>query len=579
MRVFMMPVFRSALCLVLGGMTVAAVGSVSSVRVAATGVEENANAECSIQVQEAVASLRDNCTSVKADAVCAPVDAAALEARPGRKLAANPGLSEVASILTRGMDSEQWSASTIRFTWDAAVESTGSAADVTGVLFGAASITDDVKPDEPNAVFLPAKMYDQDPILLRVGASPKYQQAYRLLSNQPIQADGRNKKGDWVRIRVTNTAMGWALASQLDVTGDVMTLPELAETDITPYFLYQKPFQSFRLNASMPDVKDCADASNGLLLQRNFVDGQQRPVHFMVNGVEVSFGYGILLLRATMNDALSVNVLTGAATVGAYGKSVELADAESVQVRLNADGLSMAAPKQKTKLSFGSLVGVPTGALPVDAGCYVGVLQGEKPTRAHSGPGEKDYTPLLFLNADAIYTVLGQNKAADGSAWWKIANPRNLDNWVAQANVHTVGACQNIKVAEVGFGGSAADAGGVPGGGGFAPATRTVWSATPGDYSMEGTCSASIYYCAHPVSMSPAGSGLSYRGMDPKAYFLRKVRENAYAFSGRNHVGDGNISINLVFSSATSYSVTQVLVRDSEPDCKHINVFNGVFVR
>jgi hypothetical protein len=84
-----------------------------------------------------------------------------------------------------------------------------------------------------------------------------------------------------------------------------------------------------------------------------------------------------------------------------------------------------------------------------------------------------------------------------------------------------------------------------------------------------------LNYCDHLAAVSPSGSGILWKGQEIKTYFLGRVRENVYAYSGRNGVGDGSIKMVLTFSSPTSLSMTQTVVLDSEPTCKHVYTFTA----
>jgi hypothetical protein len=454
------------------------------------------------------------------------------------------------------------------------------AASVRAALFGDSTLTSAVRPEAAALQTLRVRTFDDLPVLLRAGASRNFPQITRLLFNQEGAADGRNKQNTWVRVRL-GELVGWASVNQIRLDGDIESLPIRNDQDILPDFLYTAPMQAMTLSNVPPRGKPaCAETASGLLLQRSAATGDN-PMRLMVNGVELSFLSATLALRAAPNDNLDVMVIDGVVTVRSFGVESTLADGEMLQVRLGgANGLTaLAAPKEKVRLPFAAVEGVPLTLMPKALSCLAGVLPSDQRVAARSGPSEKDFTSLFFMSPAQTYVVEGWNADSDGNKWWKLRNDNRAENWVPQNAVRTVGACDKVEQVEVGMrasGGGGEAAGGIPGGGGFAPSTRTIWNAEVGTDQLIGTCRlGALNYCAHMVAISPSGSGLLYRGQEIAPYYLTRVRENVYVYEGRNGMNNGRISLVLTFTSPTTYTLTQTLILDADPECQHVNVVNA----
>jgi len=265
--------------------------------------------------------------------------------------------------------------------------------------------------------------------------------------------------------------------------------------------------------------------------------------------------------------------------VRSFGAEAALADGEMLQVRIGgANGLTaLAAPKEKTRLPFAAVEGVPLTLMPKALSCLAGVLPSDARVAARSGPSEKDFTSLFFMSPAQTYAVEGWNADSAGEKWWKLRNDKRAEHWVPQNAVRTVGACDRLERVEVGVQASGGEAaGGVPGGGGFAPSARTIWNAEVGPDQLIGNCKLGVLnYCAHMVAIAPNGSGLTYRGQEIVAYNLTRIRENVYVYEGRNGMNNGRISLVLTFTSPTTCTLTQTLILDADPECQHVNVVNA----
>lgn len=545
----------------------------------------NARAEdrsaCRALVEEGIAAAARACGAAGPDTACyGHTGVAASSASEGAlsNIGQTVPLSQLQGLTTQAasLESGAWGIAVLNI--QAGLPE--GAAGVRAALFGDSVLQSAVRPEAAALKTLPVRTFDDLPVLLRAGASKNFPQITRLLFNQEGAADGRNKQNTWVRVRL-GELVGWASVNQIRLDGDIESLPIRDDRDILPDFMYTAPMQAMTLSNVPPRGKPaCAEAASGLLMQRSAAAGAD-PVRLMVNGVELSFLSATLALHAVPNDNLDVMVIDGVVTVRAYGAESTLADGEMLQVRLGgADGLTaIAAPKEKTRLPFAAVEGVPLTLMPKTLSCLAGVLPSDARVAARSGPSEKDFTSLFFMSPAQTYVVEGWNADAEGNKWWKLRNDNRAENWVPQGAVRTVGACDKVEQAEVGLqassGGNEA-AGGIPGGGGFAPSTRTIWNAEVGTDQLIGNCKlGALNYCAHMVAIAPSGSNLIYRGQEITPYTLRRIRENVYVYEGRNGMGNGRISLVLTFTSPTTYTLTQTLILDADPECQHVNVVNA----
>ncbi len=562
------------LCVLLGSLLLASYAAAPPVRA------EDRSA-CRILVDEGIAAAAAACSSAGADSACYGHAGVVVSAATDGSVLSSVGqiapLSQIQSLTTSAASLENGD-------WGIAVLNIQAglpegAAGVRGALFGDSVLTSAVRAEAATTQTLTVRTFDDLPVLLRAGASSNFPQITRMTFKQEGAADGRNAKNTWVRVRLDGM-VGWASMNQIRLEGDIESLPILDDRNIAPDFLYTAPMQALTLsNVPARGKPACAEAASGLLLQRSAESGAD-PVSLLVNGVELTFLSATLVLRAAPKEHLDVMAIEGVVSVRAFGAEAAIADGEMLQVRLGgADDLTaVAAPKPKTKLPFAAVEGVPMTLMPQALSCLAGVVPTDARAAVRSGPSAKDFTSLFFMQPAQTYTVEGWNADADGNKWWKLRNDNRAENWVEQSAVRVVGACEKVEKVEVGMmaGSGTEGAAGVPGGGGFAPSTRTIWNAEVGVDQLVGTCKlGALNYCSHMVAISPRGSGLTYRGQEITPYNLTRVRENVYVYNGRNGMGNGRISIALTFTSPTSYTMTQTIVFDADPECQHVNVVNA----
>jgi len=565
---------------------------------------------CTSLAQSALSSVAQSCAGAAANSVCLGYDAVtatfAASAQPTFKAKGDKvNLADVTSLTTSVANPEagNWGVAVLKIQANIPESSQG----ITGVIFGDATLTSAVKADD--LLTLPVTTV-RDVALLRGGAAQTYPSLIKLMPGQKATVDGRNKAGDWLRVRL-DSAVGWSPANQLNVDGDAKTLAVLEDQDSRAGFVYKNPMQAFTLSTKV--AATCGgEAPSGMLLQltQDTQNANTKPARLMVNGVDLTLTSGTVYLRATPKDRLEIAAVNGSATASVLGGTITLNAGEWVRVRLGGtDGLmAIAGPNAKSRFPYALIDGAPVNALPTTMQCTVGLPA--TPTSAANGrvtvrvgPG-KDRGSLFFMPPEGMYAVKGQVVADDGESWWKIEAEGRDQAWVEQAAVHAMGACEEVVEAEippvivadtsdpadtsadVGDTGDPGDAqtGGNQVSTGFAPKGPTIWNVNPGQDQLVGTCSADvkpINYCPSLLQLAPRGTSIVMRGMELTPYTMRRLRENVYYYQGSapRALGRGTVKLTLVFTSEKTWTTTRVLQLTNQPGCQHVFTFTGTFLR
>ncbi len=556
-------------------------------------IVEAQNDACSALAKTALDAVKQACGEASPNSVCFGYQAVNVAA--GQKqvnIAAGDQfrLAETTSVTTSAADPEaaNWGIAMLN------IQAGSPEPVITAILFGDATITSNVRADGANLPTLPVKTAGGVPVLLRGGAGPSYPSSLRLAPGQSALVDGRNKAGDWLRVRL-ESAVGWAYTPQVTVTGDVNALTVLEATNTRADFLYTGPMQAFTLTTGAPSA--CGgEAPNGLLLQLS----GEKTAHLLINGADLAFSEGTLFVRATPRDRLEIAALSGGAMVTAMGSAVTLSAGDWTRVRLGGkDGLTAsAAPTVKTKFPFAAVDGAPVAALPGALACTVGLPTSTARIAVRVGPGQERGS-LFFMKPDASYKAIGWANDASGAPWWKIDVASAKEAWVQQSAVRSLGACGEIVQAEIPpvivapppVDNSTTDTGGdttagddtSTGATSYVPGGPAIYNVTAGNDRLVGSCQgvAPINYCPSLVQITPTKNGVLFKGQELRPYPMYKVRDNVYAYSGAAPaaLGTGTIRLTLVFTSPTTWTVSRVLVLNDAPDCQHHFSFSGSFLR
>lgn len=248
---------------------------------------------CSALAQDALSAAKESCSASTANSLCFGYNA--IKAAFAESSSASPNfktrgdkidLSGITSVSTSAAnpDAGQWGVAVLKIQAGLPTESQG----VTAVLFGDATMTSTVR--SVPLTTLPVTTRG-DTVLLRGGAGTNYPSGGRLTANQSAVVDGRNKAGDWLRVRLDNV-VGWASVALLKVTGDIQTLTVLDDQDSRADFLYTTPMQAFTLTTT--SATTCAsEAPSGLLLQLLGGKGD-KTAHLSINGADIAFSSATL---------------------------------------------------------------------------------------------------------------------------------------------------------------------------------------------------------------------------------------------------------------------------------------------
>jgi uncharacterized protein YraI len=424
---------------------------------------------------------------------------------------------------------------------------------VTAVLFGGATLTN-ASASVENVVSLEVSNSAGYDVNLRAGAGTNFATVGTLGRREAAFVDGKSADGKWYRI-VTNVVTAWVSASLVSVKGDVSTLPVLDNP-------YTEPFQAFVLE-TFGASDDCSENVSGLLLAW---DGEA-TAKLNANGAELTFNSATLLLRANVNDGISVQVLRGTVGVATPQGRVEANGGQSVLISVGTDGMANATPRTQDRYAFASVVGAPLSLLGEDVSCIVGLPSNAQAVETRGGPGSA-YSTLASLRNSEHYGVVGTFTADDGTVWYKLENNR----WVLANSVATLGLCSSLAnveapvIRQTGASSSTSFAGSE-----FAPQSNTRYQAFSGQDVMTGQCSTpAIATCDHLAVIVPNNDGtLGWRGQEPIIYTLRPQGGNRYLYVGRNYVNNAALTLDLTFISATEWTMTMTTVFDSDPSCNH----------
>lgn len=113
--------------------------------------------------------------------------------------------------------------------------------------------------------------------------------------------------------------------------------------------------------------------------------------------------------------------------------------------------------------------------------------------------------------------------------------------------------------------------------GDYTPTTASVWNFVQGPDNMTGACSGEVLPPYGLVQITPGQDSLTWRSQEPAPYTLAEVETNVYSFSGPTAVGDGTVTMQLTFTSATTLEMVRTYVPDSEPNCQHTHHYTATF--
>jgi hypothetical protein len=411
------------------------------------------------------------------------------------------------------------------------------------VLFGDATMTNSAPGVDPSAPTITVRNGPNNILNLRAIPSTEGEVVGSMSWSEALPADGRTANNSWLHVQSENGA-AWVFANLVTVEGDMSTLPVLGG-------FATEPMQGFTLQTTT------ISCGGGLLVQSNNDDNARLEI----NGALLTFANSTLLLHSEAADSLTVTVLNGSVFVNANGREANGRAGMRIVV---APG---EAPDVETSYAFASLGSVPLALLSPDVPiCVAGVGTTSAPlynrAGATSAAGE--------LTAEESVTATAQT-VIDGVTWLQVGQ-----RWVKQSDVQTVGACEALPQSTSATAGSnssssqPADNVSVPASD-LVPPERSIWQAHTGVDNLTGVCTAPpIAQCDHLAAVSKNANGtITWLGQEPSPYFLNPTGVNTFSYSGRNQLGNANLSLSVTFTSETTWVGTMTIVYDSDSGCTH----------
>jgi hypothetical protein len=234
-----------------------------------------------------------------------------------------------------------------------------------------------------------------------------------------------------------------------------------------------------------------------------------------------------------------------------------------------------AAPEVVERYPFSTVTSAPLDLLPPESlTCVAGVLADSAPL--YSSPGGEASGELT---SDGNATITGQFTAEDGMVWWLVDNAA----WVSSADVQTAGVCEAVpevsasaaqqQVSQPVTSSQSSS---------FThdqlPEGRSIWIANTGPDNLAGVCTAPpIAQCDHLAAVTSQPNGtITWLGQEPQPYTLVPTGANSFSYSGRNQLNNANLSLNVTFTSPTTWVGTMVIAYDADQGCTHTFNYTAV---
>jgi hypothetical protein len=98
-----------------------------------------------------------------------------------------------------------------------------------------------------------------------------------------------------------------------------------------------------------------------------------------------------------------------------------------------------------------------------------------------------------------------------------------------------------------------------------------------GGDNQTGSCSATANAPYGLVLLTPGEGTLAMHNTVPEDYVLARLGPNTYQYAGPSALGDGTLTLDVVFTSATSLEMTRTFLPSAEPGCTHQHRYTGTF--
>jgi hypothetical protein len=410
------------------------------------------------------------------------------------------------------------------------------------VLFGDATMTNSAPGVDPEATTVTVRNGPNNILNLRAIPSTEGEIVGSMSWNESLPADGRTANNSWLHVQSAKGA-AWVFANLVTVEGEMSTLPVIGG-------FVTEPMQGFTLQTTT------LSCGGGLLVQAN----NDVNARLEVNGALLTFDKATLLLHSETADTLTVTVLDGDVFVNSGGR--EANGRAGMQVQVNPG----VTPQVETGYAFAVLGSAPLGLLSPDVPiCIVGAGVTAAPlyTRAGAVQSSNELTADESLIATAQTTI-------DGVVWLQVGQ-----RWAKSSDVQTAGACdalpQSTSPTAGGSNASAAPTNVSVPASDLVPNERSIWQAHTGPDNLTGVCTAPpIAQCDHLAAVSKNADGtITWLGQEPSPYYLQPSGANTYSYSGRNQLGNANLSLSVTFTSETTWVGTMNIVYDNDSGCTH----------
>lgn len=351
--------------------------------------------ECASIVQEALDYTDQTCSATARNQACygnLTIEAVPQADATTFKFDAPGDIVDVSMIQTLKLSEmivpQEWGVALLNIQAD--LPDTVPGQNVTVLLFGNTTIESAETPTLPLSLTEPVDMYSTPDVSSRVVS--------QLDSSETLRVSGRDVSGDWLRVQLDDSAVGWILTDDVTVEGDVNTLLVVDATTLAG--ASYGPMQAFYFTSGV-GASACAEApQDGLVIQ---TPEGAAMITFLINDVSIELG-STAAIHAEPSGSMTFDLLEGGGRLSANGQSVTVPAGARVTIPLDAEGRATGIPTLTT-IPDGALTGLDQVveilprqidiAVPLTADQLTAV-----PTGPLAGPWEVSTAPLFMSCPD-----------------------------------------------------------------------------------------------------------------------------------------------------------------------------------
>lgn len=212
-------------------------------------------------------------------------------------------LSTVASLTTAPLDEElqEWGVAVMSVQANIPDSLPGQA--VRFILLGNAEMENAVQPVSDQPVIPPISVTVTTSANIRSGPTRNANVIAGAPAAATLVADGLSEDGEWLRVTVSETVIGWINRTLVRSDGDIDSLPIVTSVP-------QTPMQAFRLLTGVNELS-CADAPSMLVVQ----GPKGVKIQITANGVDVELG-STLVFQTTSDNTFKIGTVEGTGKAG-----------------------------------------------------------------------------------------------------------------------------------------------------------------------------------------------------------------------------------------------------------------------